>query len=89
MSSTGTLGAIASSNSRVLDSLNAHGCAPEASEAGYAALCPAHDDNDSSLEVDITADGLVRLRCRERCGVNVILAQLGLEFEDLYAGRCP
>jgi hypothetical protein len=89
MSSTTTLGAVASLVSRVLDSLIAHDYTPERSDTEYTARRPAHDDNGSSLTVDVTASGLVRVNCRQRCGVNVILSRLGLEFEDLYTGRYP
>jgi hypothetical protein len=84
MPSTGTLGAVAASVSRVLDSLSAHDCTPETCDTGYAARCPAHADDGLSLIVDITASGLVRFRCRQRCRVHVILARLRLEFEDLF-----
>lgn len=46
------------------------------------ALCPAHDDNDPSLDVAVK-DGRILLHCYAGCSFEAILEALGLESRDL------
>ena len=51
--------------------------------------CPAHDDRTPSLEVSVTADGVVLLRCHAGCATEVVVAALGLRMRDLFPPRDP
>ena len=51
---------------------------------GYLACCPAHDDTHPSLDINVEADGYIRLNCRSaRCPVASILQAAGLAPDDL------
>lgn len=50
----------------------------------YVALCPAHNDKHPSLAIVEKDSGIVLLHCFAGCGACEILAQLGLNFTDLY-----
>jgi 5S rRNA maturation endonuclease (ribonuclease M5) len=65
---------------RVLDRLEN----VRASGDGWTALCPAHDDNRSSLNVREGDDGRVLLRCFAGCEVEEIVEALGLKMRDLF-----
>ena len=70
---------------RVIDALQAHGCAPKRQGAGWRAKCPAHDDSRPSLDVDEGRDGAVLITCRSGgCEASVIVSALGLELSDLF-----
>ncbi|MBL8751410.1 MAG: DUF3987 domain-containing protein [Planctomycetes bacterium] len=52
---------------------------------GFRARCPAHGDEDPSLDVDRGDDGRVLLICRSAgCSVESIVNALGLELRDLF-----
>lgn len=51
---------------------------------GYKALCPAHDDNDPSLDVDPGDTQPVLFKCRSgQCSHEEILAAIGLTEADI------
>jgi len=49
------------------------------------ACCPAHTDKNPSLSIKETQDGDVLLHCFSGCGVDDVLAALGLEMSDLFS----
>lgn len=53
------------------------------SNAGWNALCPAHDDNSPSLSVS-EADDRLLVHCHAGCSIEEIIEALGLELRDLY-----
>jgi hypothetical protein len=65
---------------RVLDLL------PMARRAGngWTARCPSHQDNTASLSVRVGADERVLLHCFAGCQPEVVLANLGLAWHDLF-----
>ena len=50
----------------------------------WMACCPAHTDKNPSLSIKETEDGDVLLHCFSGCGVDDVLAALGLEMRDLF-----
>lgn len=50
----------------------------------YKALCPAHGDKTPSLSVKEGDDGRVLLHCFAGCGVDEIVAAMGLHMADLF-----
>jgi hypothetical protein len=52
---------------------------------GYSALCPAHGDTNNSLSVTETDDGHVLIKCFAGCETSDVIAELGLEWKDLFA----
>lgn len=53
-------------------------------EGRWSARCPAHPDKSPSLAVRELPDGRVLVHCFTGCGVDAVLAAVGLEFGDLY-----
>jgi len=51
---------------------------------GFAARCPAHDDNNPSLHVARAEDGRVLLKCFAGCTCSRICEALGIELSDLF-----
>lgn len=51
---------------------------------GYKALCPAHDDHEQSLSVDVGSDGRVLLKCFAGCPQGEVVKALGLTLRDLF-----
>jgi putative DNA primase/helicase len=51
---------------------------------GWIALCPAHDDNRSSLSIGEGDNGRVLLKCFAGCEVGEIVSALDLEMRDLF-----
>ncbi len=51
---------------------------------GWSARCPAHDDRNASLSIGEGRDGRVLLKCHAGCGLQKILAGVGLEERDLF-----
>jgi protein tyrosine phosphatase len=49
------------------------------------ACCPAHNDKNPSLSIKETKDGDVLLHCFAGCGVDDVVAALGLEMSDLFS----
>ncbi|MDR2971789.1 MAG: hypothetical protein LBU83_07685 [Bacteroidales bacterium] len=52
----------------------------------YTALCPAHEDRESSLSVKIEVDKML-LYCHAGCSVEAIISKLGLTMADLFAKK--
>lgn len=50
----------------------------------YWALCPAHGDKTPSLSVNEGDDGRVLLHCFAGCGVEEVVAAMGLRMPDLF-----
>ena len=50
----------------------------------FMALCPAHDDQDSSLSVKEGDDGRVLLHCFAGCTFDEVVAAIDLEPKDLF-----
>ncbi len=51
------------------------------------ACCPAHEDRHASLSVGVGDDDRVLVKCMAGCRVEDVVAALGLELSDLFAGR--
>jgi len=51
---------------------------------GYMARCPAHEDQENSLSIDLGQDGRVLLNCFAGCPVDRIVAAVGLKLRDLF-----
>ena len=51
----------------------------------WMACCPAHDDKNPSLSIKETTDGDVLLHCFAGCGVDDVVAALGLGMSDLFS----
>jgi putative DNA primase/helicase len=54
---------------------------------GWVARCPAHDDVDPSLKVDVDESGKVLLHCHAGCEPADVVAAIGLELADLFPPR--
>lgn len=52
---------------------------------GWAARCPAHDDNRNSLAISSGADGKTVLYCHVKCSTEQIVTAAGLKMSDLFA----
>lgn len=50
----------------------------------WTACCPAHDDRGPSLAVREIEDGRILVHCFAGCGVDEVLAAVGLTFGDLF-----
>lgn len=48
------------------------------------ARCPAHDDRNPSLSVDVASDGRVLLKCHANCDTESVVAAVGLTMADLF-----
>ena len=53
----------------------------------WSAQCPAHDDNGPSLSIKELPDGRVLLHCFAGCGVEDVVAAVGLGAADLFPPR--
>lgn len=53
--------------------------------SSWMAYCPAHADKNPSLSIKETQDGDVLLHCFAGCGVDDVVAALGLEMSDLFS----
>jgi hypothetical protein len=56
-------------------------------DGSWKALCPAHEDREPSLSVTEGDDGRALLKCFAGCATEDIVAELGLEMEDLFERR--
>jgi hypothetical protein len=54
------------------------------SPAGHSARCPGHPDRVRSLTVSAGTDGRVLVWCFAGCGMEAIVAALGLTARDLF-----
>ncbi len=50
---------------------------------GWLACCPAHDDANPSLKIDVGDDGRILLRCHANCSFDSIVAATGFTRADL------
>jgi putative DNA primase/helicase len=57
----------------------------KASQQGWVALCPGHDDRNPSLSVSEGQDDQVLLRCHAGCTQESVVEALGLKMADLFA----
>lgn len=57
---------------------------PQKSGSGYAACCPAHDDENPSLAVSEDQNGTILLHCFAGCNIDDICRSLGLQVSDLF-----
>jgi hypothetical protein len=69
---------------RVLNALVETGSAPRQSGDGWAARCPAHDDNSPSLSVSVGAENRAVLHCHAGCDIADVIKALGLQLTDLF-----
>lgn len=52
-------------------------------KGGWMACCPAHDDHNPSMHVNVGADGRILVKCYAGCTTADIVAALGLKVRDL------
>lgn len=52
-------------------------------KGGWMACCPAHDDHNPSMHVNVGADGRILVKCYAGCMTADICAALGLKVRDL------
>jgi hypothetical protein len=71
----------------VLELLEARGCNPRKTGAGYLARCPAHEDQQASLSVGEGEDGRVLLKCHAGCSVDAVCSSLGMDKRSLFPAR--
>jgi hypothetical protein len=55
--------------------------------SGWAAKCPAHDDQRASVTISTGADGRVLLHCHAGCTLDAILDAVHLETRDLFPAK--
>jgi AAA domain len=53
--------------------------------SGWTARCPAHNDHRPSLSIAIGDDDRILLTCHAGCSTAEVLAQLGLDWYELFA----
>jgi hypothetical protein len=53
----------------------------------WTALCQSHDDGRPSLAIKEVDDGRVLIHCFSGCGVDEIVASVGLSLSDLFPDR--
>ena len=58
-------------------------------KGGWMACCPAHDDHNPSMHVNVGADGRILVKCYAGCTTADIVAALGLKMRDLMAEEAP
>jgi putative DNA primase/helicase len=54
---------------------------------GWAACCPAHDDQTASLSIAEGSDGRALIHCKANCTTDAVLGKIGLKMADLYPKR--
>ena len=64
---------------QVIGALEAHGCKPKRSGAGWKSKCPAHDGKTQSLSIDEGDTGKAVLHCFSGCEYPAVMRALGLE----------
>ncbi|SJK83747.1 uncharacterized protein HELO_1665A [Halomonas elongata DSM 2581] len=53
----------------------------------WQACCPAHDDRRPSLNVRLSGDGTILLKCWSGCGAADVVSAVGLDLKDLFPRR--
>lgn len=53
------------------------------------ALCPAHDDREPSLSIDVGENGCVLMCCHAGCTLDDVLAAAELTKKDLFSTERP
>ncbi len=53
----------------------------------FTALCPAHEDRNTSLSIGAGENGQVLLYCHAGCETGEIVAALGMEMKDLFLAK--
>jgi hypothetical protein len=61
--------------------------AVKAQSNGWSARCPAHHDRRNSLSVAEGEDGRVLVLCHAGCSTESVIAELGLDWPDLFPGE--
>lgn len=51
---------------------------------GHTARCPAHDDHENSLKIDVGDDGKALIHCHTGCATADILRRIDMEMKDLW-----
>ena len=54
---------------------------------GWHALCPAHEDKERSLKIDVDESGKVLLHCHAGCSAEDVVTAIGLTLADLFPLR--
>lgn len=52
-------------------------------KGGWMACCPAHDDKNPSMHVNVGNDGRILVKCYAGCTTSAICAALGIKMRDL------
>lgn len=53
----------------------------------WLACCPAHDDENPSLSIAKTNDGVILLKCHAGCSFDIVVKAMGIEKKDLFPSR--
>jgi hypothetical protein len=69
---------------KLLAALREHGYEPRPSGDGWTCRCPAHDDRNPSLSINVGDDGRVLLRCHRGCSIEEIVGSVGMTLADLF-----
>lgn len=59
----------------------------QSAEWAWTALCPAHEDNRSSLSVGLGDDSRVLLKCHAGCPTEAVVESIGMKMADLMPPR--
>jgi len=59
----------------------------EDGKGGWMACCPAHDDHNPSMHVNVGDDGRILVKCFAGCSSDDIVAAMGIEKKDLMAEK--
>ena len=52
----------------------------------YVACCPAHDDKNPSLKLDLKGEKIL-IKCWSGCSTEDILGAVGMHFDDIFPDR--
>lgn len=56
-------------------------------KGGYMACCPAHDDKNPSMHVNVGDDGRILVKCFSGCSTRDIVSAMGLKMKDLMPAK--
>lgn len=71
---------------RALAALEAHGCRPRRSGAGWVFNCPCHADTNASGTLKSGDKGAL-VKCQAGCETNAVIGMVGMEWGDLFDER--